>query len=92
MGNEWMAAGSCRDVPADMFFPTSGRGVNEAKRICAACEVVTTCLEFALSENIEHGIWGAKSERERRRILRARRTSVSSLEVRRLRAPTGAAA
>ncbi|HLK44943.1 MAG TPA: WhiB family transcriptional regulator [Acidimicrobiales bacterium] len=76
MGNAWMARGSCREVDPELFFPTSGRGVNEAKRVCASCEVVTQCLEYALAENIEHGIWGGKSERERRRILRARRVDV----------------
>ena len=61
MGNAWMARGSCREVDPELFFPTSGRGVNEAKRVCASCEVVTQCLEYALNENIEHGIWAARA-------------------------------
>jgi len=35
--------------------------------------VKTECLEYALSYRIDHGVWGGASERERRRILRARR-------------------
>ena len=31
------------------------------------------CLEYALLNRIEHGVWGGASERERRRILRRRR-------------------
>jgi WhiB family redox-sensing transcriptional regulator len=29
-------------------------------------------LEYALDNRIDHGVWGGTSERERRRILKAR--------------------
>ena len=32
-----------------------------------------TCLEYALVNRIDHGVWGGTSERERRRILKRRR-------------------
>ena len=35
----------------------------------------TLCLEYALEERIEHGVWGGCSERERRRILKRRRVA-----------------
>lgn len=75
----WMVAGACRSYPTDMFFPTDGAGVERAKKICKACPVVETCLEHALSERIEHGVWGAASERHRRRILAARKLDVTPL-------------
>ena len=31
------------------------------------------CLEYALENRIEHGVWGGCSERERRRQLKRRR-------------------
>jgi WhiB family redox-sensing transcriptional regulator len=37
------------------------------------CTVRLECLEYALANRIEHGVWGGASERERRRILRRRR-------------------
>jgi WhiB family redox-sensing transcriptional regulator len=73
MDTEWMARGSCKDVPPSTFFPSDGVGVEEAKQICATCPVVKPCLEYALRNRIDHGVWGGASERERRRILRARR-------------------
>jgi WhiB family redox-sensing transcriptional regulator len=73
MDNEWMADGKCRDVPPSVFFPSDGLGVQEAQRICAECAVSEACLEYALANRIDHGVWGGRSERERRRILRRRR-------------------
>lgn len=69
----WMALGSCRTYPPAMFFPSDGVGVDRARKICAECPVKSTCLEYALEQRIEHGVWGGCSERERRRILKRRR-------------------
>jgi WhiB family redox-sensing transcriptional regulator len=48
-------------------------GVDRARAICKGCPVGTNCLEYALEERIEHGVWGGCSERERRRILKRRK-------------------
>ena len=69
----WMAEGKCRDLPPETFFPSDGVGVEIARRICADCPGKLPCLEYALHNRIEHGVWGGASERERRRIARARR-------------------
>jgi len=75
MDTEWMSEGRCREVSPAMFFPSDGLGVKEAQRICADCPVAEACLEYALVNRIDHGVWGGRSERERRRILRRRRVS-----------------
>jgi WhiB family redox-sensing transcriptional regulator len=49
-----------------------------ARRICADCPVKDLCLEYALVNRIDHGVWGGCSERERRRLLRQRRISARS--------------
>jgi len=72
---EWMARGKCRDMDPAVFFPSDGIGVQVAQRICAECPVKTPCLEYALVNRVDHGVWGGTSERERRRILRRRRLS-----------------
>jgi WhiB family transcriptional regulator, redox-sensing transcriptional regulator len=70
---EWMEEGKCRDLDPAVFFPNDGLGVQVAQRICAECPVKGPCLEYALTNRVDHGVWGGTSERERRRILRQRR-------------------
>ena len=69
----WMAEGNCRLHPPATFFPSDGVGVDKARKICRDCPVKAPCLEYALEERIDHGVWGGCSERERRRILKHRR-------------------
>jgi WhiB family redox-sensing transcriptional regulator len=69
---KWMARGLCADQPPSLFFPSDGVGVEVAKRICEECPVRATCLEYAIENRIDHGVWGGTSERQRRRIIKAR--------------------
>ena len=76
---EWMDLGLCRDNAPEIFFPSDGAGVEKARKICGRCEVKDLCLEYALVEEIEHGVWGGASERERRRIKRRRVRAANAL-------------
>ncbi len=78
METEWMPRGRCRDIQPGTFFPSDGVGVDKARKICAGCPVINTCLEHALDNRIEHGVWGGCSERERRRILKRRRDDATA--------------
>ena len=71
----WMAKGLCTNVAPSAFFPSDGAGVEVARKICFGCPVRDECLEHALVNRIDHGVWGGCSERERRRILKRRRAS-----------------
>jgi WhiB family redox-sensing transcriptional regulator len=73
MDMNWLAKAKCRDMDPAIFFPSDGVGVQAAQRICAECSVKEKCLEYALVEHVDHGVWGGASERQRRRILRERR-------------------
>lgn len=66
----WMKQAACKGADPSIFFPPNGdAGMGlEAKAICAECVVRDVCLDYALSERIEDGIWGGKSARDRRRI------------------------
>jgi WhiB family redox-sensing transcriptional regulator len=74
----WMARGACAQSNPNVFFPHDGVGVEIAKAICADCRATSPCLEYALANRIEHGVWGGCSERQRRRILRDRRAAARS--------------
>jgi WhiB family redox-sensing transcriptional regulator len=69
----WKQIGLCRGVDPDLFFPERGGDVRTPKAICQQCVIQERCLEFALTNAEKFGIWGGKSERERRHLRSARR-------------------
>ncbi len=68
----WQRKANCMGVDPDLFFPERGASTREAKEVCRGCVVRDDCLEYALANGEKFGIWGGLSERERRRIRRAR--------------------
>ena len=68
----WQRQANCMGVDPDLFFPERGASTREAKEVCRGCVVREDCLEYALTNSEKFGIWGGLSERERRRIRRAR--------------------
>ncbi|MGI8612409.1 MAG: WhiB family transcriptional regulator [Nocardioidaceae bacterium] len=73
---EWAANAACRTARPDALF-VRGAEQNRAKQVCSTCPVSTQCLAEALDNNIEWGVWGGMTERERRSLLR-RRPNVTS--------------
>jgi WhiB family redox-sensing transcriptional regulator len=71
-----MDLASCRDVTPAIMFPIDVAGLEIARRFCADCPVRTRCLEYALTNRIEYGVWGGTSETQRHRMIpRQRRAS-----------------
>jgi WhiB family redox-sensing transcriptional regulator len=68
----WHSRANCMGVDPDLFFPERGSSTREAKEVCRGCVVRDDCLEFAIANGEKFGIWGGMSERERRRVRRAR--------------------
>lgn len=69
---KWQDDALCAETNPEAFLPEKGGSTREAKKVCASCSVAQQCLEYALANNERFGIWGGKSERERRKILRER--------------------
>ena len=72
---EWMRRGACvGSEPMAFFLPSSfgAKATAATKRICAGCPVREQCLDFAITENMQEGIWGGLTVRERGRIRRMR--------------------
>lgn len=66
---DWAPRAACRAQQPDALF-VRGAEQNKAKAICAGCPVRTECLAEALDNQIEWGVWGGMTERERRALLR----------------------
>jgi WhiB family transcriptional regulator, redox-sensing transcriptional regulator len=74
--DEWRAAGACLSADPELFFPVSGTGassrqIDQAKRICAHCQVRRECLAFAMRTGESHGIWGGTTPEDRTKARRA---------------------
>lgn len=75
----WQAFANCLGTSPTLFFPEKSDTpvAAHAKAVCSACSVRDACLEYALANNEEHGIWGGlaprelRAERRRRGLTRA---------------------
>jgi WhiB family redox-sensing transcriptional regulator len=65
---KWRMQAACFDADPDMFFPHDGQNIRDARAICSRCPVQEQCLEYALRNSIEFGVWGGLSVRERERM------------------------
>ena len=74
--DDWASAAACRGSEPDELF-VRGADQHRAKQVCTVCPVRTECLAEALDNEIEWGVWGGMTERERRALLR-RRPNVTS--------------
>ncbi len=80
---EWQQRGLCRAEDSTVFFPPSHfehkpeREAREAKAkaICERCPVRVECLDWALTVREPHGVWGGRSEIERKHLLAGRRVA-----------------
>ena len=80
---EWVHRARCKDEDPELFFPVGTTGpaasqIDDAKAVCAGCDVRLQCLEWALATGQDAGVWGGTSEEERRSIRRSRRREAAS--------------
>lgn len=68
---DWSSKAACKESAPDQLF-VRGAEQNKAKQMCNGCPVRTECLAEALDNQIEWGVWGGMTERERRALLRRR--------------------
>ena len=70
---DWRSKAACLSVDPELFFPIGNTG----PAIAQAAQAI--CLQWALDNNQDSGVWGGMSEEERRslkrRAARARRMS-----------------
>lgn len=71
---KWSRHARCRGSNTNTFYPHPSDNATAvvARAICASCPVADACLDYALGIGEPHGIWGGTSERQRRKLRRAR--------------------
>jgi 3,4-dihydroxy-2-butanone 4-phosphate synthase len=78
---EWMrdARVKCKGMIGYMYPNRPSSEVSLAKAVCNGldgsppCAMRTTCLHHAIDHSEQFGVWGGMSERDRRKIKRARK-------------------
>ncbi|MET9427395.1 MULTISPECIES: WhiB family transcriptional regulator [unclassified Streptomyces] len=86
--DNWRTAAACRHEDPDLFFPigTSGPAMLQtqaAKSVCHGCPVREPCLQWAMDNGQESGVWGGLSEDERRALKRRSRNRSRAASARR---------
>ena len=66
----WIDKVACKPEQMDLFFSELKSKVAKAKAICDTCPVKAQCLEFALSDEIEFGIFGGVTPSERKAMAK----------------------
>ena len=67
----WKDFAQCKDADPEAFFPEDRGPGTTAKKLCAVCPVRPQCLQYALDNNEEHGIWGGLGRQARKKLVRA---------------------
>jgi WhiB family transcriptional regulator, redox-sensing transcriptional regulator len=65
----WVSKARCRSTDPDELF-VRGAAQRKATVICRHCLVVAECLAYALGNQMEFGVWGGMTERQRRVLLK----------------------
>jgi WhiB family transcriptional regulator, redox-sensing transcriptional regulator len=65
----WVSKALCRDADPDELF-VRGAAQRRAAIICRQCPVAQQCAADALDSQVEYGVWGGMTERQRRALLK----------------------
>jgi WhiB family redox-sensing transcriptional regulator len=71
----WRDRAACLEEDPELFFPIGNtepafRQIERAKDVCRRCEVIETCLAWAIESHQDAGVWGGLSADERRALKR----------------------
>ena len=65
----WVSKAKCRTVDPDELF-VGGAAQRKAANICRDCPVMAECLADALDNQMDWGVWGGMTVRQRRVLLK----------------------
>lgn len=67
---DWTDDARCRGLDPDQFFVRGASQSRKAIKVCQRCTVQQDCLQYALDHQIDFGVWGGLTERQRRAVRR----------------------
>lgn len=70
-GQDWMELASCKGQDPEQFFPRSATQSAAARRICSTCPVQVDCMQYAIENDIDFGIWGGEAHTARETVAQA---------------------
>lgn len=78
MSETWRELAACRNTDVNLFFMERGDNGDNARmkkilEFCDNCTVKQQCLDYAVDNDIDYGIFGGLATRPRRAIRRQRK-------------------
>jgi len=75
MNEKWRLEAYCKGKKTDFFYPEIGtkgaaEQVRSVKTLCALCSVSAECLQEAIANDEQFGIWGGLTPKERSKVRR----------------------
>ncbi len=67
---DWTERARCRGLDPDQFFVRGAAQSRKAVKVCQRCLVRDECLRYAISNQVDFGVWGGLTERQRRAYQR----------------------
>lgn len=68
---KWADHAACIDTPIELWFQDFGNHFDvTALRICRSCKVRTDCRDYAIERELDDGIWGGMTPKQRRTFSR----------------------
>ena len=52
----------------DLWHSRKTGEIQQAQALCSTCPFVDDCADWAVTTRQQHGVWGATTERERKRL------------------------
>ena len=75
MTDDWQMDAACLEIDPDLFFSENWHDVEKAKEFCTTCPVMAQCLQRAMEDDEQHGVWGGTSRPDRIRLRKLRKAS-----------------
>lgn len=71
--HDWRDDALCAESDPEIFFHSETVHNEAAKDVCGSCDVREQCLEWAMDNDEDAGVWGGLDRKERQALRRKRR-------------------